>query len=242
MNPEKHIFACYYQLLNSIQGNQIISDESLLHRIKNILRLKEGELLILFNDAHHASAKIIALNNKAITVQIKIVQESHALKPDILWLLPLLERESFEQTLNFLAVVGVNQIQPIITEKSRHAWGSPKDYERARKVMIAGCEQAKQFKIPDLLEAKKLDAFGWYSLPQNKFFFDPQGAPFFEILPSVKNKSAFCCFIGPEGDLVAHEKELLKKNNFQFCSLTPTILKAVDANTVVAGILRSYFK
>jgi RsmE family RNA methyltransferase len=241
MNPEKHIFSIYFQDLQSNSGQQIIRDESVVHRIKTILRLHENEEIILFNGRQIASATLGSLSNKFITVTITQVTNAVALKPDVVWFLPILERDAFEQALQFLAVVGVNHIQPIITEKSRHAWGSVKDYERAHKMLIAGCEQAKQFVIPELLPVQKFTTLSWQTLPQTRLFCDPQGQPLFDVLQSL-NKQALACFVGPEGDLTQHEKEMLKQNQFQFCALTPTILKAVDAVTVVGGILRTFYK
>jgi len=45
--------------------------------------------------------------------------------------------------------------------------------------------------------------------------------------------------IGPEGDLTAQEKELLKERGVQFLRLTPTILRAQQAVVVAMGIFRS---
>jgi 16S rRNA U1498 N3-methylase RsmE len=45
--------------------------------------------------------------------------------------------------------------------------------------------------------------------------------------------------VGPEGDLAATEKTELKRAQFTFCALTPTVLRAVDAIRIGAGMLRS---
>jgi 16S rRNA (uracil1498-N3)-methyltransferase len=239
MNPEKHVFAIYTELLKPQKGNQSIVDEDLVHRIKNILRLREGEHIIFFNGRYEAKATIESYKNKTLFFVIDAIQNTEPIKPEIVWILPILERESFEQALTFLAVVGVTSVQPLITEKSRRSWGSPKDYERAQKMLIAGCEQAKQFVLPKLLPVKEFSLLDWATLPHTKLFFDPQGEKLFNILQQIKLNESICCFVGPEGDLTQQEKELLKKHQFQFCALTQTILKAVDAVTVVACLLRS---
>ncbi len=239
MNQDKHIFAIYTELLKPKIGNQIIADDILVHRLKNILRLQEGESVLLFNGQHKAQATIESFNNKLVAIRIDKVDEAQSIKPDIIWLLPILDREAFEQALTFLAVVGVTTIQPLITQKSRRAWGSSKDYERAQKMLIAGCEQSKQFVIPTILPVKEFTAYEWNALPATRLFFDAAGSPLFEALQQFHGTLPLCCFVGPEGDLTAMEKEVLKNQQFRFCALTSNILRAVDAITVVSGMLRT---
>lgn len=242
MNPEKHIFAVYTESLKPKTGNQTIIDEALVHRLKNILRLRENESIIFFNGQHKAESVIQSYATKSISFRVETVDSTKELKPELVWLLPILERESFEQALTFLAVVGVNSVQPLITQKSRRAWGSAKDYERAQKMLIAGCEQAKQFVIPTILPVKEFSAFEWNALPATRLFFDAAGSTLFDTLKQLHGTLPICCFVGPEGDLSSAEKNLLKIQQFIFCGLTPTILRAVDAITIVAGIVKIYFK
>lgn len=242
MMSQKHEFALYYPQSPDLTVNYefIITDADLIHRIINILRLAPGETIILFTRELHIQVQLAAITKKNIVCMILAQQKNVILQPTIHWLLPILEREAFEQALYALCVMGITTIQPIITEKSRRSWGGQKDYERAERIMIAAAEQSKQFVLPLMQPVQKLAAATTIAA-DTQLFFDTQGKNCFEVMQDVRTRQVFSLTvcIGPEGDLTEAEKKFLRSHNFIFCRLTPTILRACDAVIVGAGIIRS---
>ncbi|PKN03448.1 hypothetical protein CVU75_02160, partial [Candidatus Dependentiae bacterium HGW-Dependentiae-1] len=45
--------------------------------------------------------------------------------------------------------------------------------------------------------------------------------------------------VGPEGDLTEEEKGAISRAGVQFCKLTPTVLRAMQATAVGMGVVRS---
>lgn len=239
MSKNKHLFSVHTQEI-LITGAVTFTAPEFLMRIQRVLRLSVGDTLLLFNDTHHAYAVIQAYEKKGVICTIEQVQENRLLFPVTHWLLPVLEREAFEASLYSLAALGATTIQPIITQKSRRAWGNEKDCERAQRIMISACEQAKQFVIPAIKPAVSYaDALVLIDPQATRIFFDPAGEHIASLL-SIK-ADTFVIAVGPEGDLTEEEKKILKEHNFQFFSLTPTILRACDAVLVAQGIVRSFF-
>ena len=124
IEKEKHEFAlCVESLSLLIQGKSagdvlIFTDEKLIHRIINVLRLKVEDTCILFDRHIQACAIIVGAGKKQISVRISSMQPTSALEPAITFLLPVLKRDDYESALYALAEVGVNTIQLVFTQKT----------------------------------------------------------------------------------------------------------------------------
>ena len=238
-NLEKHEFAFFLAALN--YTNIItITDKDLMHRITTVLRLGSNEPVILFNTQQHISGTIKEITKKNIIIDVHQKAPNKVLTPAINWLLPLLEREAFEEALYVITAMGATTIQPVITKKSRQQWGKPTDMERVMRIMISAAEQSKQFVIPEIKTVKLLEEVTTQLRTTTKIFFDAAGDPAWDVLYRLQKISKeITCLVGPEGDLTQQEKEHVQLNGFISCALTPTILRASHAVTVSMGIMRS---
>ncbi len=239
----KHEFALWYSgaaLLNDADQKYLLQDEDLTHRLINVLRVAVDDSVLLFDATHHILCTVVSVTKKGVMVQALERRENFPLKPAIIWLLPLLERDSFEEALYALAAMGATEIQPVITEKSRRNWGAEKEYDRALRIMIAAAEQSKQFALPRIHAPLELTAAVRHATGA-KIFFDASGAPTYEVVTQLRSAAVapYTCLVGPEGDLSEQEKAMVRDNGFLFCKLTPTILKASAAVEVGMGIMRS---
>lgn len=234
-----HIFAIYYpNLPNTI--TLIVDDVHILQRIESILRLRTSDEIILFDDTYQVRATITSLTKKTLTLAIIERVRSSLPEPAIIWLMPLIDREQWEQALYSLAAIGITTIVPVTMAQSRVRFGAAKDYERARRIMIAACEQAKQFVIPELTMIQDFSqALNNYSSISQKIYFDAPGIPLRTMLESLKQESIIC-ITGPEGGFSEQEIASLNKEKFVSCALTSSILKASHAVALGAGILRSW--
>jgi 16S rRNA (uracil1498-N3)-methyltransferase len=251
VNKEKHEFALFVESLSSliqrtIPGQEfIISDEKLFHRIMTVLRLRIDDSCVVFDQKIHALCTITALSGKK---QIHMIMQSKqlttALRPNITFLLPLLKRDDYEGALYSLAEIGVNTIQLVSTQKTHTSWSDERDGDRARRILIAAAEQSKNYAIPELKAPIALDkALQTMSNGLTKVFFDPLGERFFSVMSALYDNQPdhIVLLIGPEGDLSSEEKKIVKEKGFIFCALTPTIVRAVQAAALGAGLVRSLF-
>jgi 16S rRNA (uracil1498-N3)-methyltransferase len=248
---DKHEFALYTESLSLLlqkkgpSNTLVISDETLVHRMVNVLRLRSNDQCILFDREIYITATIDAfVGKKQIHITINAVHSTVILQPQVTFLLPMLKREDYESSLYSLTEVGVSNIQLIYTQKTGNKWSGERDKDRAQRIMIAAAEQSKNFAYPTLYEPISLqEALKKYNGAQSKLFFDPQGKPFFDIMQILHadQPAHIALLVGPEGDLTLEEKETVRAHNFIFCALTPTIMRAVQATGLVAGFIRSLF-
>ena len=112
--------------------------------------------------------------------------------------------------------------------------------------MISAAEQSKNFSFPTLQEPVTLQEYCALTQQEktDKIFFDPAGEHVAHVIKKLHTShcSNFVLMVGPEGDLQQEEKKLLHTHGFQFCALTPTILRASQAVAISVGIFRSFFK
>jgi 16S rRNA (uracil1498-N3)-methyltransferase len=250
-SKEKHEFALFVESLSLlIQGKKtgdsvVFSDEKTIHRIKNVLRLDIQDQCIIFDRHTQILAEIMAFTGKKhISITIQSIQKTVILQPTIIFLLPLLKRDDYESALYALTEIGINTIQLVFTQKTSHQWAGKRDIERAERILIAAAEQSKNFAYPHIKEPISLEtALQKYGIADVKLFFDPAGKHLFDVMCNVRETkvSEIVLLVGPEGDLSLEEKKLVQKDKFIFCALTPTIMRAVQAATLGAGLVRSIF-
>lgn len=250
-HSNKHIFAIFCPTLSSLikkgQENQAlhIQDPQLALRLNTVLRLKQGEECILFDHAINSLCFLQEVSKKGVQVIIKNSQQNTVLKPHITFILPLLKKDDFETALYSLVELGASSIQLITTQKTQRAWGGEKELDRAQRVMIAAAEQSKNYAMPELKSPVALpvilDSISESAVP--KIYFDPEGQSALQVINEMDNQvQEFTLMVGPEGDLTAEEKKLLIQAGFTFCSLTPTVLRSVQAIVIGLGIFRSFLR
>jgi 16S rRNA (uracil1498-N3)-methyltransferase len=243
-HPE-HEFALYFQDLSSQSHNNhfILRDISIVQRITSVLRLKQADMLILFDQQNHTRVVIEEILKKEVRVKVVDTHANRQLKPSITLLLPLLKKDALESAISVCVELGVTDIQLVTTQKTNNVWTGKKEKVRIERVMIAAAEQSKQFVLPQLHEPKPLSQI-LGELTSRKIptiFFDPRGDSLLEVMRKIAEQKPdkMVCMVGPEGDLTDQEKDELKKVNVQFVRLTPTVLRSWHALLVGVGALRS---
>lgn len=248
-NKEKHEFALFMESLSIVMHDKknhdtlVISDEKLVHRMAHVLRLKVEDTCVLFNRNIQVSVRVAAfIGKKQVSVTVYSIQAIHVFKPTITFLLPLLKRDDYESALYALTEVGVNTIQLVVTQKTAHHWSGNRDSERAERIVISAAEQSKNFAYPDVKAPIPLEAaLQKWGKADMKIFFDPEGKKLFDIMHGMHGNKAkdILLLVGPEGDLHLEEKKMIQDNDFLFCALTPTVMRAVQAAALGAGFVRS---
>jgi 16S rRNA (uracil1498-N3)-methyltransferase len=248
----KHEFALYFSELSSAishikLGDAItIDDPQLIMRITSVLRLKQGEQLVLFDQSIHVHVSIDSASKKTILCNLISKELNKVIKPSISFVLPMLKKDDFESSLYSLVELGANKIYLVTTQKTQRAWGGEKELERCERVMIAAAEQSKNFAFPELNSPVTLASYfaTVASTKIPKIYFDPEGQDCFELINDLRvdKSTELILMVGPEGDLTHDEKQSLRSIDFRLCQLTPTILRSSTAVAVGLGMIRSVLK
>ena len=131
--------------------SHLTKDQS--HYVKDVMRLKVGDLLSIFNDQGEWNAKIE--NYEKNKANIKILEKVRNMKNENnIWLAFSPIRQN---PLNFMiqktTELGIQKFIPIICERSM-----VKDIniERIKKIIIESSEQSNRISIPDITKKESL--------------------------------------------------------------------------------------
>lgn len=248
----KHTFAFYCPNLSSLAApltpGQTLSfkDAELWNRLVTITRIRANEEFILFDDTNNikfSAQPSMITDRRFISATLVEQHTNERLRPEITLYCPILKKDALENVVYVAAQVGVTTIVPISTQKTHDSEISQKEIERLKTIMLAACEQAKQFVPPVISNALPLSQ----AIEQiqnescSKIMFDENGAPLANLAQSftqAKPSKIYLTF-GPESGFTTQEIELLHTAGLQSYKLTPTILRSREAATIGLGILRS---
>ena len=192
---------------NSIVENStnLLSKEH-THYVVNVMRLKRGSIINLFNIEGEWESEIVFLEKERVEVKfLKKVKEPQK-KNKIELAICLVKKNPMEIILQKATELGVSKIIPIISERTEV---KELNYDRAKKIVIEATEQSNQMFPPEILETVKLKDF-LKNLDQttNLLFGDVNTKDNLSI-EKLKNLKSLSILIGPEGDFSPSEREFI---------------------------------
>lgn len=242
----KHLFTVFVDaLLPKCVGDICkLQSDALWLRVVKVLRLRAQERLILFNKALRIEIKVSqeTFSSKNILYGIvEVVDTVFSMQPSITLLQAITKRPAFEEIIYNAAQLGVETIVPIKTAKSTSTDFSLKELARFENIMIAACEQAKQFCIPKILPQKSLqEVLTTISSLSMKIVFDSTGRSCVDILSVLPESKEIVVLFGCEAGLNYQELLDAEQHGFNKIRLTPTILRSEDAPLLGIGMIRSF--
>lgn len=243
----KHLFAVSVDIsLPSSSGRDLVElrSEALWMRIVKVLRLRAGERVVLFNKELHVELVLSEATFSAKNIVYGVVATSNKivpLQPGITLLQGVTKKTVFEEIIYNAAQLGVETIIPVKTEKSATGEFSLKEIGRFESIMIAACEQAKQFVVPQLAQSVNLQKVLATIKPDSlKIVFDSTGNSYTDSTPSHVMNNDIVVLFGSEGGLTDQELSQVVQSGFRKVRLTSTILRSEDAPLLGIGMLRSF--
>jgi len=219
-------------------------DEELLNQLRNVLRLKAGDEIIL-NDGrlNEAIARISVLEKDFADVQIlRAAANQTEPEREVVLYCAILKKENFELVVQKATEIGIKEICPIITKRTVKL---DLNYERLEKIIKESVEQCGRGYLPVLrravkfeeaiLEAKNNDANIIFCAPVDPLIMptaqEQNGSfsPIRSLSDKLRSKKRAGIFIGPEGGWDENEIILAKENGFESASLGRLTLRAETA-------------
>lgn len=233
---------------DDIKINELIQlNELSSNHISRVLRMKEGDDLIIFNgDENDYIASIISLERKKVFVKIRELQKNHSQSSiDITLAQAITSREKLDFILQKTTELGVNKIQ--LMQSARCNFKIAKHKEDARishweNVVIAASEQSGRTSLPTILNPVNFqEVLSLYKNKGNKIILDPYSNKNLKQLTIKKNIDfhEFIILIGPEGGFTPEEICIAKKHDFQPISLGKRILRTETASIAILSALHA---
>ena len=224
---------------NLLESNQFTLSEDSSRHIVQVLRMKEGEQIMITNGKGQTlTAEIVSAHKKKTEVKIKNKEFVCQPEPKTAIAISFIKNTNkFEWFLEKATEIGISTIIPLLCKRTEKTHFRE---ERMRTILISAMLQSRQAWLPELLEPKKINELLKTDVSFDlKFIAHCLDSEKKELKDfTLNNSSSKMILIGPEGDFTKEEIDLALENNFIPVSLGQTRLRTETAGLVAAVLLK----
>lgn len=227
---------------NFNQNRFKVCEPEILNQVKNVLRLKKGDKLILADGKlNETTVRIIKLDKKFLEVETleKSLNQNEPQTYGVLYC-SILKRENFEWVAQKATEIGIKEIVPLVSRRTVKL-GFKK--ERLEKIIREAAEQSGRGLLPILSAPLKLEETLKKAEENDiNLFFETKAL----LLDREESKAMagkrIGVFIGPEGGWSEEELEKIKEEikngkNFRLSSLGKLTFRAETAAAIASWLI-----
>lgn len=188
------------------QGNANLKEET-LHHLKNVIRIKDGEVFqVVFEDGIFS----FAYEDEKIK-KLGEVLESNESKVRLSLFFGVLKNNKSEDVLRHATEIGVSDFYPVIMDRSISDISKKKEkkLERFQKIVESAAKQSKRDIIPIVHDIIKTDDILNFSGELVLCYEDENKTQLGEVTKALSKNIGLV--IGPEGGISERELELLSE-------------------------------
>lgn len=221
------------------ENNTLFLDSSDLNHIKNVMRMKENDEVIIVYDK---CSYICSLNSDLLSGNIKSVFKEENNTSKIVFYVPLVSEEKMSFILQHGTELGVNEF--IVVEYSHCKYKLPKkDYEkkitRWNKIIKEASEQSYRINKPILekiIDVKDIEGLCDVNILCS---LDKNGVKSIcEVLTRENCNDTISLVFGPEGGLSSSEESIIESKGFVKTSLGRDVLRCETVPLMISSIIK----
>ncbi len=223
----------------------VLPEEKGLHLLR-VLRLREGDAVVLFNgDGANYPARIAVAAKRAMALRVESREPLENESPLAITLLQGIARgDKMDLILQKATELGVHAIQPVVTERTEVKLDGERADRRIahwRGVVAAACEQSGRTRVPTVAEPRPLhEALAALPAGARKLILDPRRGRALKAL-QVEVAKPVVLVVGPEGGLGDRDHLQRGKAGFEGVQLGPRVLRTETAGLAVLAALQALY-
>ncbi|QDT25162.1 RsmE family RNA methyltransferase [Gimesia panareensis] len=213
------------------------------HHLLHVLRLKEGDQVLLFNGTGvEVEGKIEKTGRKSVEIRVISRRESGDEKQVPLILATAVPKgDRFRWLVEKAAELGVTKLVPLITERSSVDPGENK-LKKLQQTIVSAAKQSGQIRLMELAPVQQLGDF-FKEIGESGvqlLIADPQGVEWSQLNQSNPNSSAAgtVILVGPEGGFSPEEVQAAQDAGAEAVKINAGILRIETAALLMAGLMR----
>ncbi len=232
---------------SQIKDNQICINGSDVNHIKNVLRMKLKEkILISSGEDKEYTCYIEKIDEEEILAHIMYVQEAgYELSSEIYLFQGLPKSDKMELIIQKAVELGVHQIIPVASKRAVVKLDKKKEEKKLARwqaISESAAKQSKRMYVPEVANVMSFKQAVDYAKELDVLLFPYELADGMkktkEIISRINPGQSVGIFIGPEGGFEESEVELAKeKADAQVITLGKRILRTETAGLTVLSIL-----
>jgi 16S rRNA (uracil1498-N3)-methyltransferase len=207
----------------------------------NVLRLKRGDVLLLFNGRDGEwQARLAGAGKKALIAELgaRTREQPHA--PDLHFLFAPLKHARLDYLVQKAVEMGASRLQPVIT---RHTQVARVNLERMHANVIEAAQQCSILALPAVAAPVRFERMLQDIDPDRLLVFCDERAEVRDpvaALAAVRDGRPLAVLIGPEGGFAEEERAaLLMRANVVQLALGPRILRADTAGVAALALVQA---
>jgi len=206
------------------------------HYTKNVMRLKAGDKISLFN-SQDGEWDVKILDQGKIFTEFKVEKLLRPLSNEKnIWLaFSPIKKVPQDLMIQKTTELGIQKFIPLLCERSvvREI-----NIKRTEKIITESCEQSNRITVPKIQELQRLNEF-IKNFPDNgKIVFCDINSQSKDLYNKLSKKNPICILIGPEGDFSEEERQFITNyKNVISITLGKNILRAETAAIASTTIL-----
>jgi 16S rRNA (uracil1498-N3)-methyltransferase len=221
-------------------GQAVSLDRAQTNYLANVLRLKHGDELLLFNGRDGEwQAQLAGAAKRALSAVIGMRLREQPQPNDLHFLFAPLKHARLDYLVQKAVEMGASRLQPVIT---RHTQVARVNVERMRANVIEAAQQCGILTLPEVAEPASFTAAISEADADRLLVFCDEDA---EVQDPVEALAAhggapLAVLIGPEGGFAEEERAvLLKRPNVVRIALGPRILRADTAAVAALALVQA---
>ncbi len=223
--------------------NKIITlDHQATHHLLNVLRIRSGSEIIVFNGDNNEYFATVDVIGKKLKASILKVQSANRESTLQITLVQCVSRGShMDWSIQKAVELGVNTIIPVYSEyggKVFDEYRTGKKMQHWQGVIVHACEQCNRSVLPRLEAICQLDKYlDLRDRHKSGYVLDPLATT--SITEALAPASDVDVLVGPEGGLSEQEIKLATQSGLQPVNLGPRMLRTETAGVTAVSILQA---
>lgn len=226
---------------NDLSADSLIGlDKDQSHYLANVMRVKAGEDVALFNGRDGEwRGRLDKVAKASVTLQVQSQSRPQTPEPD-LWLLAApIKKDCIDLVAEKATELGISALWPVFTHRTVM---SRVNTDRLAANMVEAAEQCERLSVPEMREPTDLaKALAGWDAARPLVFLDESGggAPITQALNNLQ-PGPLAVLTGPEGGFDDSERAMLARLPFAVpVSLGPRILRAETAAIAALSVVQA---
>lgn len=222
-------------------GGEVVLPEALAHHALRVLRLRDGEVLVLFDGAGgEVAARLVVRGKTAVAVLGERSAADRESPLQVVLVQALATGDKMDWIVQKAVELGVAAIQPVQAERSVLRLGGERADKRVahwQQVAVSACEQCGRNRIP---EVRPVQALGQWLASHHEacnYLLAPGGVSGFTDAP--RPSAGVHLLVGPEGGWSEAELAAADAAGCQRVSLGPRVLRTETAGLAALAVVQA---